>query len=107
MIETGTVVVLQWIMIGITAVGLGATWVRNGRSTAQKYGVLGEKVDELKGEVVEQGKTLDSISSVQNQQLVSCSKISTDLAGKIKSNEQATIRNDQAIKKLESQRGKE
>jgi len=83
MIESPVMVFLQWVMIAIVAVGLGATWVRNGRGQSQKYGQLEEKVDNIDKKLVTQDGKLDNIKSAVEGQKLYCAKVSTSLTERV------------------------
>ena len=83
MMDSPVMVVLQWVMIAIVAVGLGATWVRNGRGQSQKYGQLEEKVDNINEKLVNQDGKLDNIKSAVEGQKLYCAKVSTSLTERV------------------------
>ena len=65
------------------AIGLIATWNRNGRGTAEKYGALTEQVKQSNTKLDQHGEKLDAIKDAVNEQKVNCATISTALKGEI------------------------
>ena len=69
----------------LIAIGLIATWSRNGRSTAEKYGALTEQVKQANTKLDGHGEKLDDIQTCVSEQRVNCATISTSLKERLES----------------------
>ena len=77
-------------LIGLILVssGLVATWIRNGRSTAEKYGALVKEVSDTNKKLDSHNSKLDKIQESVNAQQVACARISSGILARVDSAEQ-------------------
>ncbi len=75
----------QWTATLLVAVGLIATWIRNGRSQGEKYGKLESKVDDISKDIKDEIKPeLKSIHACVSGMRTHCAEVSSGLAERMK-----------------------
>ncbi len=75
----------QWAATVLVAIGLVATWFRNGRSQGEKYGKLESKVDDISKDIKDDIKPeLKSIHDCVSGMRTHCAEVSSGLAERTK-----------------------
>ncbi len=75
----------QWAATVLIAVGLIATWIRNGRSQGAKYGKLEGKVDDISQNIKQDIKPeLKNIHDGVSGMRTHCATVSTALSERVK-----------------------
>ncbi|MBA7656440.1 hypothetical protein ES703_64364 [subsurface metagenome] len=70
--------------IGIVAVGLIATWVRNGRSQSKRDGVLEERITNLSKKLDDENTGLGAIKKSVDDQKINCARMTSSFEERIK-----------------------
>lgn len=83
----GTIIV-QWAMTGLLAVGLIATWIRNGKSQSRKYGQLEEKLDTVKKSVDRGNATTEEVKKEIKDFRIHCADTVASFREQIKGNKE-------------------
>lgn len=76
-------VMAQWVATAIIAIGLGATWYRNGRNQAKQWGSLETEVKNIKESLDDENTGLGAIKKSVDEQKLHCTKISTNFKSRI------------------------
>lgn len=72
----------------IVAIGLIATWIRNGRSQSKRDGVIEERINNLSKKLDDENTGLGAIKKSVEKQEVHCAKVTSSFAERIKSLEE-------------------
>lgn len=68
----------------IIAIGLVATWVRNGRTQSKRDGVLEERITNLSKKLDDENTGLGAIKNSVEKQEIHCAKMTSSFAERIK-----------------------
>ena len=70
--------------VGVVAVGLIATWIRNGRSQARRDGILEERINSINKSLDDENTGLGAIKKSVEKQAVHCAGITSSFEERIK-----------------------
>lgn len=70
--------------VGVLAIGLIATWVRNGRSQAKRDGILEERMKSINKRLDDENTGLGAIKKSVEEQAVHCAGITSSFEERIK-----------------------
>jgi len=69
----------------VLALGLVATWVRNGRSQSKRDGIIEERINGINKRLDDENTGLGAIKKAVEKQEVHCAKMTSSFAERIKS----------------------
>jgi len=76
--------IIALVGVAIVALGLGMTWVRNGRSQAKRDGVMEERIKGIKTKLEDPNTGLGAIKKSVEKQAVHCAKMTSSFEERIK-----------------------
>jgi len=76
--------IAQWAAVGIIAIGLVATWLRNNRSQGKHQGILETEIKNINDKLEDENTGLGAIKKCVDDQKVYCARISSGYGERIK-----------------------
>lgn len=76
--------IIALVGVAVIALGLGMTWIRNGRSQAKRDGVMEERIKGIDKKLEDPNTGLGAIKKSVDKQEVHCAKMTSSFTERIK-----------------------